>query len=126
MRVINVVIFGMAFLAAFQTLRLFARDRSSIGVTVLWTLIWTAVGVFGLFPALIDLLMLPSMMRNRMFFVFVISIMVLYALTFHQTVNNFALQLQIKRMGQELALLRYEVECGYLGDQRAKDVDQAK
>ncbi len=110
MRAINIAIFVLSLLAAFQTLRLFARDRSSIRVTVLWLAIWLLIGVFGLFPQLIDQLLVLAMMGKRKSFFFLVSILILYALGFHQSVQGDQLRLDLKRMAQEISVLRHQLE----------------
>ena len=112
MRVINILIFLFALLAAFQTLRLFARNRSAIRSTVLWTLIWIVIGVLGLFPVLIDMFMVGIQMRNRMFFLFMMAILILFAMLFQQSTRMEDLKRQISRVAQELALLRFDRENG--------------
>lgn len=110
MRVINILIFLCATLAAVQTLLLFARNRSSIRSTVLWTLIWIAIAVLGLFPVLIDMFMVGIQMRNRMFFLFIVAILILFAMLFQQSTRVEDLKRQISRVAQEIALLRFDQE----------------
>ena len=110
MRVIHILIFLCATLAAVQTLLLFARNRSSIRSTVLWTLIWIAIAVLGLFPVLIDMFMVGIQMRNRMFFLFIVAILILFAMLFQQSTRVEDLKRQISRVAQEIALLRFDQE----------------
>ena len=112
MRAANIIIFIIAFGGAFWTLRLFLRERTGIRSTFFWVMIWIAIGIFGLFPNLIDFLMGATMMRDRMIFVFVVSILAVYAMLFRQNTENFELKRKLNRIAQELACLRYEVEYG--------------
>ena len=110
MRPINVIIPILVAYAIVLTLRLFARQRSSIRSTVLWILIWLSIGIFGAFPSLIDFVMMGAMMQNRMFFVFMVAILILFAMFFRQSSQNAEYKRQLNRLAQDVAVLRFENE----------------
>ncbi len=106
MRIITVAILALALVAASYTVRLFIRDRSSIRATFFWILIWLSIGVFAAFPDLLDFLMRGVMMQNRMFFLFIVAILILYAMFFRQSNQHTMMKRQVSRLAQEIALLR--------------------
>ena len=110
MRVINVLIFTFAILAFVQTIRSFSHHRRAVRSTIVWLTIWFSIGSFGLFPRLLDLLMHSTMMTNRMYFLFVISILILYAFNFRQDSQNNTLARRLDRLTQEIAILRYQLK----------------
>lgn len=112
MKTANIILFLIGMGATIQTLRLFATNRSSIRSTVVWLGIWMSIAIFGLFPQLLDYLRELTMMGNRMFFLFVVAITVLYAMSFAQTNRYEAMERRLARLTQELALLRYELTDG--------------
>lgn len=119
MRIANILMFLIGMGATIQTLRLFATNRSSIRSTVLWLGIWLSIAIFGLFPQLLDYLRELTMMGNRMFFLFVVAITVLYAMFFAQSNRYEAMERRLARLTQELAILRYELT----GQDTDDDVD---
>ena len=110
MRVINLLICMFAISAFVQTIRSFSHRRRAIRSTILWLSIWLCIGVFGLFPHLVDLLMYSTMMTNRMYFLFVISILILYAFNFRQGSQNNDLARRLDRLTQEIAILQYQLK----------------
>lgn len=110
MRVINLLIFILSAFAVFQTARLFIQERTSFRTALFWSLVWLAIGIFGLFPALLDYIMVPTMMKQRLFFVVVIAILILYALSFRQGSENAEVKRKLGRLAQEISLLRYELQ----------------
>ncbi len=110
MRIINLIVFGFALLAALQSLRLFVMDRTSIRTTVLWTTLWIGIAVFGLYPALLDHIMAAIQMESRTFFIAVVGLAILYRLQFRSTQERDLLERRVGRLTQEVALLRYQLE----------------
>lgn len=114
MRIVNVVVLLISLGAVVHTARLFAKDRAAIRTTVMWIVIWSAIGVFGMFPDLIDVLMVQASMQNRLFFVLMVAVLILYAMQLRQSSENADHARRINRVAQNLALLRYDVEHGAL------------
>ncbi|MBT4482101.1 MAG: DUF2304 domain-containing protein [Candidatus Latescibacteria bacterium] len=112
MRIVNLVILFFSTIAVIGTLRLFARERSSIRSTVMWVFIWILIGLFGMFPDLLEPLRVGAMMQNRMYFLFIVAILTLYAMFFRQSTQNTLLQRQVSRLAQELAIVNYRSEYG--------------
>jgi hypothetical protein len=109
-RTVNLIIAVVGVLAAIQSLRLFVLDRSTIRTTALWTTLWLAIAVFGLFPAWLDALMAVTMMESRPFFISVVGVFILYRLQFRTTQEQEQLQRRFGRLVQEVAVLRYQLE----------------
>jgi len=121
-RVVNVVVCIIALLAVIYTVRLFAKNRSTVRSTMLWVMIWLAIGVFGLFPHLLDSIMVHAAMRDRLFFVVLVAVLILYAFSLRQSIEVAAHKRRLHRVAQALAVLRYEMEYGTGGgrsEQRA-------
>ena len=110
MRTINTIILIFTIFAIFYTIREFRRDRKATRSTILWLSIWICVGVFGVFPQLLDLIMHATMMTNRMYFLFVISILILYALLFQKDSQITFLSRRIDRLTQEIGILNYRLD----------------
>jgi hypothetical protein len=128
MRVVNIGILVLAIVAIGITLSLFKRDRSSIRRTIFWLGVWSVIGLLGSFPQIIDTLMYSTMMRNRMYFLFVVAFLILYGMEFHRSAEIELQQRHIKRLAQEISLLRHQVEygIGVIGNHQLKPMSDSE
>lgn len=86
------------------------KDRLGIRSGLIWVLMWGGVGIGSLFPSIMDLLMRFAMMENRMFFILIIAVFVLFALVFDLVSRIEKSERNIAKLVQEIALLRFRLE----------------
>ncbi len=110
LKLISFFILLLSLLIIVKTVHSFLKDRITIKTAGLWSGIWLAVGVFSVFPALLDFIMKISMMKDRMIFLFVVSIIILYVLSYNQSVAMKSLENKVSRLSQELSLLKFRIE----------------
>lgn len=102
-----------ALVALVQVVRIVLQvrqDRLGIRSGLIWVLMWGGVGIGSLFPSIMDLLMRFAMMENRMFFILIIAVFVLFALVFDLVSRIEKSERNIAKLVQEIALLRFRLE----------------
>ena len=102
-----------ALIAIIETWRTFYRlkkDLIGLRSALVWVLMWLAIFVFSLFPQLLDQLMRVAQMQNRMFFLLVIAVFILYALVFNLTSRLDNMRRDLSKAIQALSLLGYKKE----------------
>ena len=100
-----------AVIAILETGRTFYRlkkDLIGLRSALVWILMWLAILVFSLFPHLLDQLMRVAQMQNRMFFLLVIAVFILYALVFNLTSRLDNMRRDLAKAIQALSLLGYQ------------------
>lgn len=105
---ISLLIAAVALVVVFRTLRRIGRDQLGIRPGLLWVGLWSAVGYFALFPSHLDAGLALAQMENRMFFITVIGLFLLFTRVFAQESEIDRLKREIAHLVQELALTRAE------------------
>jgi hypothetical protein len=59
--------------------------RESIGIrsALIWIALWLSIGVFAIFPNLLNTAMRLAQMESRIFFILVLAVFILFALVFN-------------------------------------------
>lgn len=111
-RISGLVICFFALAAVIYTIKKFKQDRLSLPLMFFWSGAWFAIGFFALFPNLLDYLMRFVNMGNRMFFLNVTAILILFAIIFYLTTVISRMNRKLVNMVREIALLRFKLEQG--------------
>lgn len=111
-RFIYVLVALVAVAALFLSVWLFRRNRLSTRVFMMWLVVWLAMGVFAAFPSLLDYLMRLVSMRDRLVFLFMSSIIVLFALVFYLSAVIANTSRRLDKLTQQIALLIYRLKEG--------------
>ncbi|MFP4041083.1 MAG: DUF2304 domain-containing protein, partial [Desulfosudaceae bacterium] len=77
---------------------------------MIWIAIWGSICVFGIFPDVLNVAMGLVQMQNRMFFILIIAVFILFALVFNQATQLDNMDRNIRRLVREVALLNYKLE----------------
>ena len=85
-------------------------DKIGILSAIIWVILWLGIGFFGLFPNLLDPLMQLAQMKNRMFFILLVAVMVLFMLIFNLSSKMDRMQRTSAKLIQELSLLKNHIE----------------
>jgi len=115
-KIASYLILVVACGAIYFTVRLFRRQRLTIGGLLVWTVLWGSMGLFAIYPAALDLIMQLVSMRERLVFLFVGAIVLLYAVSFYVSSRVSEADRKIARLSQEIAILKYRVERGIDAD----------
>jgi hypothetical protein len=107
---ITLIFLILSFAAISHTIYRLKNDRVGIRSAIVWLLLWSSIGFFGLFPNLLDPLMQLAMMKNRMFFIMVVAIVIVYTVIFNLSSQMDKVQRTSARLIQEVSLLRHQLE----------------
>ncbi len=92
-------------IAVYYTIGRLKKDTIGIRSAVIWFLLWLFIGFFSLFPSLLDAVMRIAQMEDRMFFILITAVFILFALVFNLSSRIDHLQRNISRLIQEIAVL---------------------
>ena len=119
----TLAILAVALFEIFRTIRRLQRDRMGIRSAVIWLSMWTGIGLFSLFPDLLNTVMRLGQMENRIDFLVLVAVVVLFTLVYGLTARIEQLQRDVSRAMQELALTNYRYK--QLKGAESKDAEQA-
>ena len=105
------IIFACISIAAIlYIIRMAKDDRLGIRSAVLWFLLWLGIGFFSLFPEMLNALMKLAQMENRMFFIPLMAIFVLFLVVFNLSSRMDSMHRTVSTLAKEIALLKYQME----------------
>jgi len=86
--------------------------RESIGIrsAILWLILWTGVGFFALFPDVLDTAVAIAQMENRMLFILLLSLFVLFAIVSDLASRLDKIQRDLATLVREISLTNYRIE----------------
>lgn len=86
--------------------------RESIGIrsALIWIVLWLSIGVFAIFPDLLNSAMRLAQMESRIFFVLVLAAFILFALVFNLVSRMDTMQRNMSKLVQEIALINSKIE----------------
>jgi hypothetical protein len=107
---ISILIALVALFEIGRTVSRVKRDRIGIRSALLWACMWSGIGYFAMFPSHLDRGLELAQMENRMFFITVLALLVLFTLVFSQASQIERLKQDVAHMVQELALTRARID----------------
>ncbi len=102
--IIRMLVFLASCLSIWFTLRKYKENALGLRSTVVWVVLFFAIAVSSIFPEVPDSVSPVVGMKNRMFFVLLIGILVLYALLFNVTSRLDKIERNMRRLVQDRAL----------------------
>lgn len=108
MKLISVIIMAISAFELYRSWKLALKGRLSPLFAVLWGVVWIAVALFILFPALTDTLMSFAGMTSRIAFIFMVGLLILYVITYQMFIESKRNTISIARLTQRLALMEYQ------------------
>ncbi len=100
----------LSIIAIYFTFNLYRKNQLSTRMLFLWMVLWVSMGIFSVFPGWLDYIRAIIEMKNRLAFLFVFSIVMLFVMSFYFSSKLDMAQNKIMKLTQELSLLRYELE----------------
>jgi hypothetical protein len=110
---VTLTIACISLLEVVRTLIKFKMDRIGIRAGILWVCLWLGILFFSLFPAKLDFVFNLSSMANRLYFLFLLAIYILFILVFELHSKVETLSHRVSKLNHELAIARYSTECIY-------------
>ena len=120
MKITSITIFFalVACLSIWRILSNIKGERIGIRSGMVWVGLWLCIGFFALFPDLLDKLMVIAQMENRMFFLLVVAVFILFALLFNVVSRIDRMQRNISKIVREIAIInRYRNERPQAGEE---------
>lgn len=108
-KVASYVVLAVACVAIYFAVRLFRRQKLTIGVFLMWVGLWGGMGLFSLFPAALDYFMRLVTMGDRMVFVFMACIILLFTVVFSLSARVAGISRRLTTVTQQLAILSYRL-----------------
>ncbi len=106
------IIVGASVYGITKIISSYRKDDISTRIMFLWILLWSGIGVFALFPSMLDSIMKLVNMGDRLFFLTTWAILILFVIVFYITSNISKSNRKISKLTQEIALLKYQQEAG--------------
>lgn len=112
MKITSITLFFTLFsvVAIIFTFKSLKKDTIGIRSALIWFLLWTGIGFFSLFPFLLDSIMHLTQMKNRMFFILISAVFILFAILFNLSSKLDKMQRDSARLVQEIAILQNRIE----------------
>ena len=107
---ITILFAVVSTVSVWYTILRIRRDTIGIRSALIWILMWLGIGFFSMFPHLLNPLMRLTQMQNRMFFILIAAVFMLFALVFNLSSKLEKMQRTSSRLIQEMALLRYTID----------------
>lgn len=117
--IIRMLVFLASCLSIWFTLRKYRENALGFRSTLVWVILFFAIAVSSIFPEVPDSVSPVVGMKNRMFFVLLVGILVLYALLFNVTSRLDKIERSMRKLVQDRALDR-------LTSESAKNEDPVK
>ena len=105
-----ILILLLALGAIIQTIKNFRENKLTTRLLFMWLMIWTAIGFFACFPHFLDYLMKYLNFGNRLFFLTMGAILILYIIIFYLSANIAKLNQKVNKLIQEIAILKFRHE----------------
>ncbi len=106
------IIVGASVYGITKIISSYRKDDISTRIMFLWILLWSGIGVFALFPSMLDAIMKLVNMGDRLFFLTTWAILILFVIVFYVTSNISKSNRKISKLTQEIALLKYQQKAG--------------
>ena len=107
---ITILFAAVSTISVWYTILRIRRDTIGIRSALIWISMWLGIGFFSMFPHLLNPLMRLTQMQNRMFFILIAAVFMLFALVFNLSSKLEKMQRTSSRLIQEMALLRYTID----------------
>ncbi|OVE76427.1 hypothetical protein BVX97_00890 [bacterium E08(2017)] len=92
------------------TVRSYRRNSLPTRIFFMWLVIWMGVGVFALFPSLLDGLMRLCNMTVRMNFILLAANAFLLVLVFYMSSGMAVMKRKLTKLSQEMGIITYKLE----------------
>ncbi len=111
MKITSITIFFaiVSLLLICFTLSSLKKEKMGIRSGFVWIIMWLSIGFFSLFPSLLDKAMQLAQMENRMFFILLIAIFILFSLVFNMATRIDKMERNIARLVQTITIKEYEI-----------------
>jgi len=96
-------------IAIYRTIKNLKNEKVGYRSGLLWIAIWGGILIFGIFPDYLNIAMKLVKMNNRMIFILIIAVFILYAIVFNQASHIDNMNRNIRKLVREIAILNYQL-----------------
>jgi hypothetical protein len=107
---LTVLFFIVSCLALWRTVVNLKREAIGIRSALIWICLWLNIGVFSIFPNLLNTVMRMAQMETRIIFILVVAVFILLALIFNLVSRMDTMQRNMSKLVQEIALIDSKIE----------------
>ena len=100
----------VSLLLVMLTIRQYQRHKLSTRIFLMWLGIWLGIGIFALFPSLLDQIVFFLNMTIRLNFFLILGIFALFMIVFYLSSNITSLSRRVSKLVQENAILEYKLK----------------
>ncbi|MFC1812825.1 DUF2304 family protein [Thermodesulfobacteriota bacterium] len=118
--ILGVLIFILSLVLIGRSLWNIKHEKMGFRSGIIWVLMWAGIGFFSIFPEFLDKTMLLVQMKNRMLFILIIAVCVLFTIIFNLASRMDNIQRDLTKLAREIAIVNYKLENN---DER-KDEDE--
>ena len=86
------------------------REVTGLRSGLTWISLWIGIGFFSLFPGLLNSAMRLAQMENRMFFILLLAVFILFAIVFNLSSRLEKMQKNFAKIVRETSLINYKIE----------------
>ena len=106
---IRILVFVASCLSVWFAVRKLRKDSLGVRSTAIWIGLFSAIAIASVFPEMFNYIEPLTGMKNRMFLVLLVGILILYAMLFNITSRIEKLERNIRKLVQERAIGRLDV-----------------
>jgi hypothetical protein len=121
---ITILFFVVSCFSIWRILLRIKRETIGIRSGVIWILLWAGIGLFSIFPELLNTAMRMAQMKNRMFFILVLAVFILFALLSNLASRMDNIQRSIRKMAREIARIDFAMQSKDKSDNKEEDQPQ--
>lgn len=107
---LTILFFIVSCLALWRTVVNLKHEAIGIRSALIWIGLWLSIGVFSIFPNLLNSLMHIAQMETRIIFILVIAVFILLALIFNLVSRMDTMQRNMSKLVQEIALINSKID----------------
>lgn len=121
---ITILFFVVSCFSIWRILLRIKRENIGIRSGVIWILVWAGIGLFSIFPELLHTAMRLAQMKNRMYFILILAVFILFALLSNLASRMDNMQRNITKMAREIAKINYTIRSKDKSDDKEEDQPQ--
>ena len=107
---LTILFFVVSCFAVWRILLNLKRESIGIRSALIWIIVWLSIGVFGIFPNLLNYAMRAAQMESRIFFILVIAVFILFALVFNLVSRIDTMQRNLSKLVQEISFINAKLD----------------
>ena len=110
--ILGILILVLSIVLILRSLLNIKRETMGFRSGVIWILMWSGIGFFSIFPEFLNRTMVMVQMKNRVLFILIIAVCVLFTIVFNLASKMDNIQQNLTKLAREIAIANYKLESG--------------